>query len=193
MTLLILGLVLFLGLHSVRIFAEGWRGAMVARLGPNGWKGAYSLVSIVGLVLIVVGFGIARAQPVLLWVPPVWTRHVAALLNLVALVMIVAVYVPGNQIKARLAHPMMLGTKVWAFAHLISNQMLAEVVLFGAFFVWAVLGFLAARGRDRASGAVQAAGRLGPTLVTVAVGVAAWALVALWAHRALIGVAPFGR
>lgn len=196
MTWLVLGLVLFLGVHSVRIFAEGWRTAMVARLGANGWKGVYSLVSIVGLVLIVVGYGAARAQPVLLWTPPVWTRHVAALLVLVALVMLVAAYVPGNHIKARLKHPMILGVKVWAFAHLVSNQMLADVVLFGAFLVWAVLDFRAARARDRVAGAAAASGAaasLVPTLITVVVGVAVWAFIAFWAHGAWFGVKPFGR
>jgi uncharacterized membrane protein len=199
MTWLVLGLVIFLGVHSVRIFAEGWRTAMVARLGANGWKGAYSLASIVGFALIVVGYGAARAQPVLLWVPPVWTRHLAALLVLVALVMLVAAYVPGNHIKAKLKHPMILGVKVWAFAHLISNQMLADVVLFGAFLLWAVLDFRAARARDRAAGAAGAGAASGPapglvpTLITVAVGVAVWAFFAFWAHGAWIGVKPFGR
>lgn len=196
MTWLVLGLVLFLGAHSVRIFAEGWRTSMVARLGANGWKGVYSLASIIGFALIIVGYGAARAQPVLLWVPPVWTRHLAALLMLVSLVMLVAAYVPGNHIKARLKHPMVLGVKVWAFAHLVSNQMLADVVLFGAFLVWAVLDFRSARARDRAAGAAASSGvapSLVPTLVTVAVGVAAWALIAFWAHGVLIGVKPFGR
>lgn len=194
MTMLVLGLVIFLGVHSVRIFAEGWRTTMVARLGANGWKGAYALGSVIGFVLIIVGYGAARAQPVLLWVPPVWTRHVAALLNLVALVMIVAAYVPGNQIKARLKHPMILSVKVWAFAHLVSNQMLADFVLFGAFLAWAVLDFRAVCARDRAMGATPAlAGRIGATLVTVVLGVALWAVVAFWAHGAFIGVKPFGR
>jgi len=196
MTWLVLGLVIFLGAHSVRIFAEGRRTAMVARLGANGWKGLYSVASIVGFALIIVGYGLARAQPVLLWVPPVWTRHLAALLNLVALVMLVAAYVPGNHIKARLKHPMILGVKVWAFAHLVSNQMLADVVLFGAFLVWAVLDFRAARARDRAAGAGASSGAppsLVPTLATVVVGIAAWAFVAFWAHGAWIGVKPFGR
>ena len=197
MTMLVLGLAIFLGVHSLRIFAEGWRTTMVARMGASGWKGAYSLVSVVGFVLIIVGYGAARAQPVLLWVPPVWTRHVAALLNLVALVMIVAAYVPRNQIKARLKHPMILGVKVWAFAHLVSNQMLADLVLFGAFLAWAVLDFRALRARDRASSVAAPAatreGSIGATVVTVVLGVALWVLVAFWAHGALIGVKPFGR
>ncbi|MBL8324710.1 MAG: NnrU family protein [Rubrivivax sp.] len=193
MTLLVLGLVLFLGAHSVRIFAEGWRQAMVARLTPNGWKGLYSLVSIAGLALIVIGFGAARQQPVLLWVPPVWTRHLASLLVLVSLVMIAAAYVPGNHLRARLGHPMILGVKVWAFAHLVSNQMLAEWVLFGSFLVWAVFDYRAAKARDRAAGVAAAPGRLGPTLLTVAIGVGLWAAIAFWAHGAWFGVKPFGR
>ncbi|MBK9136942.1 MAG: NnrU family protein [Betaproteobacteria bacterium] len=196
MTWLVLGLVIFLGAHSVRIVAEGWRTATVARLGANGWKGLYSLVSAVGLALIVVGYGMARTQPVLLWMPPVWMRHVAALLNLVAIVLIVAAYVPRNHFKVRLRHPMILGVKVWALAHLLSNQMLADVVLFGAFLAWAVFDYRAARARDRAAGAAGAAALPVPSLaasvVALAVGVGAWAAIAFWAHGALFGVRPFG-
>lgn len=193
MTVLILGLVLFLGAHSVRVFAEPWRQRTIASAGEGAWKGVYSVVSLVGLGLVVWGFGLARADPTLLWVPPIWTRHLAALLVLVALVLLVAAYVPRNGIKARLHHPMVLGVKVWALAHLVSNQFLHEVVLFGAFLLWAVLSFRAARGRDRAAGTVYPPGSLAMTLVTVVVGVAVWAAFAFWAHRALFGVAPFGR
>ncbi len=192
MTVMLLGLVIFLGAHSSRIVAEPWRERAIARLGPNGWKGAYSLVSLLGLVLIVWGFGIARAQPVLLWLPPVWTRHVAAPLVLIAFVLVAAAYVPGNALKARLHHPMLLGVKVWAFAHLLANGRLHDVVLFGAFLLWAVLDYRAARARDRASSAVYARGRMVPTLVAAAVGVLGWAVFAFWAHRLLFGVAPFG-
>jgi uncharacterized membrane protein len=193
MTVLILGLVLFLGAHSARVFAEPWRQRTIARTGELAWKGAYSVVSLAGFALIVWGFGLARAEPTLVWVPPVWTRHLASLLLLVALVLLVAAYVPGNGIKARLHHPMVLGVKVWALAHLLSNQLMHELVLFGAFLLWAVLSFRAARGRDRAAGTVYPPGSLAMTLVTVVVGVAAWAVFAFWAHRALFGVAPFGR
>ena len=192
MTVMLLGLFLFLGAHSSRIVAEPWRQQTIARLGPNGWKGAYSAVSLVGLVLIVWGFGLARAQSVLLWMPPVWTRHVASLLVLVAFVLVTAAYVPGNALKAWLHHPMLLGVKSWAFAHLLANGRLQDVVLFGAFLLWAVLAFRAARARDRASGAVYPSGRGMPTVVTVVVGVLGWALFAFWAHRLLFGVAPFG-
>jgi uncharacterized membrane protein len=192
MTLLILGLILFLGTHSVRVFAEGWRGAMIARLGEGGWKGAYSVLSLLGLVLIVLGYGAARENPQILWIAPIWTRHVAALLTLVAFVLLAAAYVPGNAIKARLHHPMVLGVKVWALSHLIANGMLADLLLFGGFLLWSVLSFRAARGRDRAAGTVYPAGRGGPTAVAVAAGVVAWAVFAFWAHGVLFGVKPFG-
>lgn len=192
MTYLLIGLILFLGVHSTRIVAEGWRTQMIGRLGANGWKGLYTLVSIVGFALVVWGYGQARLDPLVLWVPPVWTRHLASLLTLLAFVLLAAAYVPGNGIKARLHHPMVLGVKVWALAHLLANGTLADVLLFGGFLLWAVLSFRAARGRDRAAGTAYPAGRLSMTAVTVAAGLAAWAGFAFWAHQAWIGVRPFG-
>jgi uncharacterized membrane protein len=192
MTALILGLVIFLGAHSVRIVGEGWRTATRQRIGENAFKGLYSLASLAGFVLLVWGFGQARQQPVLLWTPMVWTRHLAALLMLVSFVLLAAAYVPGNGIKARLHHPMVLGVKTWALAHLLANVTLADTVLFGSFLVWAVLNFRAARARDRAAGTVYAPGSAAMTGVTVVAGVIAWALFAFWAHGVLIGVRPFG-
>ena len=192
MSLLILGLVIFLGAHSVRIFAEGWRGGLRVRLGENAYKGLYSVVSLVGLVLIVLGYGAARQQPVVLWLPPTWTRHLAALLTVPAFILLVAAYVPGNSIKAKVHHPMVLGVKAWALAHLLANGNLADLLLFGGFLLWAVLCFRAARQRDRAGSVVYPPGRLAPTLVAVAAGLALWSGFAFWAHAALIGVRPFG-
>ena len=192
MSLLILGLVIFLGAHSVRIFAEGWRGSLRVRLGENAYKGMYSVVSLVGLVLIVLGYGVARQQPVVLWLPPTWTRHLAALLTVPAFILLVAAYVPGNSIKAKVHHPMVLGVKAWALAHLLANGNLADLLLFGGFLLWAVLCFRAARQRDRAGSVVYPPGRLAPTLVAVAAGLALWSGFAFWAHAALIGVRPFG-
>ena len=193
MTALILGLLIFLGLHSVRIVAEDWRGRTISRLGPARWKGLYTLLSLVGFALLVWGYGQARAAPVLLWASPTWTRHLAALLMLLSLVLLAAAYVPGNAVKARLHHPMVLAVKVWALAHLLANNTLADLLLFGSFLAWAVLDFRAARQRDRAAGTVYPAGRGGATLVTVGVGLLAWAVLAFWAHGWLFGVRPFGR
>ena len=192
MTLLIAGLLLFLGVHSVRIVADDFRAAQIARLGANGWKGLFALLSIAGFVMIIWGFGLARQQPVLLWATPSWLRHAASLLTLVAFVLVVAAFVPGNAIKGRLHHPMVLGVKLWAFAHLIANNTLADLLLFGSFLVWAVLSFRAAKARDRAAGTVYPAGTMPRTVLAVAIGIAAWATFAFWAHQALIGVRPFG-
>lgn len=192
MTILILGLVLFLGVHSVRIVADDFRARQIARLGQNAWKGLYTLASIAGFALIVWGFGLARQQPVVLWATPVWMRHAAALLTLVAFVFVTAAYVPGNGIKGRLHHPMVLGVKVWAFAHLIANNTLADAALFGSFLLWTVLSYRAAKARDRAAGTTYPAGSASRTIATVLVGTAAWAVFAFWAHAALIGVRPFG-
>jgi uncharacterized membrane protein len=191
MTILVLGLLLFLGVHSTRIVADDWRTAQLKRLGEGPWKGIYTLLSLVGFGLIIWGFGLARHQPVALWMPPVGMRHVAGLLTLIAFILLAAAYVPRNAIKARVHHPMLLAAKVWAFAHLLSNGKLADLVLFGAFLGWAVVCFIAARKRDRVAGTQYPAGTPGATAATVLVGAAAWAGFAFWLHGALIGVRPF--
>ena len=192
MTMLVLGLLVFLGVHSLRIVAEGWRTRLRQRMGENAFKGLYSVLSIVGFALIVWGYGAARQQPVALWASPVWTRHLASLLTLPAFVLLVAAYVPGNAIKARLHHPMVIAVKVWAAAHLLANNTVADLLLFGSFLVWAALSFRAARQRDRLANTVYPPGRTGPTVAVVVVGLAAWAGFAFWAHAAWIGVRPFG-
>ncbi len=192
MLVLIAGLALFLGVHSMRIWGPGLRDGMVARLGENRFKGLYSLLSLAGLVLLVWGWGLARQQPVLLWQPPVGMRHLASLLTLLSFVLLAAAYVPGNQIKARLGHPMVLGVKAWALAHLLANGLLAHVLLFGAFLAWAVVLYAASRRRDRREGVVRQPGRGSRTLLAVLLGGVAWAAFAFWLHGALIGVRPLG-
>ena len=192
MGMLIFGLALFLGVHSTRIVADGWRTAMIGRIGEMPWKGVYVLLSIVGFVLIVWGFGLARQQPVQLWLPPRGMRHLAALLTLFSFVLLAATYVPRNAIKARLHHPMVLAVKVWALAHLLANGNLAHMILFGTFLVWAALSFRAARARDRVAGTVYAPGTTAGTLATVGLGVVGWAVFAFWAHGVLMGVQPIG-
>jgi uncharacterized membrane protein len=192
MTLLVLGLVLFLGTHSVRMLADSWRGARIGSMGLNAWKGVYSVVSIIGFVLIVWGYGVARGNPVVLYTPPVWTRHVAALLTIPAFILLAAAYVPGTRIKRAVGHPMVAGVKTWAFAHLLANGTLADVVLFGAFLAWAVADYVSARRRDRAAGVVYMAGPVARDITAVVVGLVAWAVFAFWLHGAWIGVRPFG-
>jgi len=192
MDMLLTGLVVWLAAHSVRIFAENWRTHMREMLGEKAFKGAYSVVSLMGLGLIIWGFGMAREQPVYLWSPPVGMRHAASLLTLFAFVLLAAAYVPGNAIKARMGHPMVLAVKVWALAHLLANGTVAHVALFGSFLVWSVLCFRAARQRDRAAGMVYPAATPRGTAITVAAGVVAWAVFAFALHGWLIGIKPMG-
>ncbi len=192
MAYLILGLALFLGVHSVRIVADDWRTRTIARIGAQPWKAAYSVVSLLGFVLIVWGFSLARVAPVQVWSPPAGMRHLAWLLTLVAFVLLVAAYVPGNSIKAWVHHPMVLAVKAWALAHLLANGNLAHVLLFGTFLVWAVLNFSAARRRDRAGSVLYPAGRLLPSLVTLVIGALAWAAFAFWLHGWWIGIRIIG-
>jgi len=191
MTILILGLLVFLATHSIRIVADDWRSKQVARLGLRTYKNIFSAVALVGFFLIVWGYGLARADSVVLWTPPAWARHVAALINLPAFILLAAASPKGNFIKAAVGHPMVLGTKVWAFAHLLANGMLADVVLFGSFLAWSVADFAASRHRDRREGTTHAAGTLARNAVTVLIGVALWVLFAFWLHEWLFGVAPF--
>lgn len=192
MFLLILGLVLFLGTHSVRIVADPWRSAQIGRIGPGAWKGLYTLVSIAGLTMIVIGYGAARKVPIALYSPPLWMHGVAAVLTLLAFVLIAAAYVPGTRIKAKVGHPMVAGVKVWALAHLLANGTLADVLLFGSFLVWAVFNFIAARRRDRRAGTTYPAGPIAQDVKAVVFGVISWAVFAFWLHGWLIGVRPFG-
>lgn len=192
MSQLILGLIVFLGVHSVRIVADGWRSAQIARRGLNAWKGLYSLVSLAGFALIIWGYGLARTQPQALWTPPRWAPHLSSLLMLFAFILLVAAYVPSNGIKRWVRHPMLLGVMLWAIAHLLANGTLADLLLFGSFGLWAVLDYIAARRRDHAAGDPPLPGTLAGSLIALVVGVAAWALFAFWAHAWLFGVKPIG-
>ena len=191
MSILIAGLVLFLGMHSLRIVADDWRNAQVARLGERRWKLIYTIVSSAGFVLIIWGFGQARASTGVVWDPPAWTSRAAAVLLLPAFVLIVAGNMRGTKMKAALGHPMVLGTALWAFAHLIGNGRLAGVVLFGSFLVWTIAAYIAARGRDAAAGVVHPAGSVSRDLIAAVIGVAAWAVFGFWLHGPLIGLRPF--
>lgn len=187
MTILLLGLVLFVAAHSVRVVADDWRTAQIARIGAGPWKGVYSLISIVGLALIVWGYGETRGGPEL-WQGPVWLRHVASLLMLASFILIAAAYVPRNRIQTAVGHPMTAGVKVWALAHLLTNTRPGDLVLFGALLVWAVLVFRAARRRDRAAGRHAAPGPWPMAAVAAVAGAVAWAAFARFLHPLLIGV-----
>ncbi len=190
MAMLIAGLLLFIGTHSTRIFADDWRSTMIARLGEKPWKGLISVVSLAAFVLMILGYDAARSAPVPIYAPPTWLRHLSVLLMVFASILLVATYVPRNWLKAKMGHPMVLSVKTWAFAHLLANGTLADLLLFGSFVIWAVLDFRVSRRRDRANGTVYPEGAVGNTLVTVVLGVVVWAVFAFWLHARWVGVAP---
>lgn len=188
MILLIIGLVVFLGIHSISIVAPQLRTRLVAALGPNPWRGLYSLVSAVGFGLILYGFHLSRLQPLVLYVPPLWLRHVTFLLMLPVFPLMFAAYLPGR-IKTALKHPMLASVKFWALAHLLANGMLADVLLFGSFLVWAVFDRVSFKRRPPQVMRTAPPGRLNDAIAVV-VGLAVYALFITWAHARLFGVAP---
>jgi uncharacterized membrane protein len=189
MTQLVLGLVMFLGIHSISIFAPGWRDSMVARLGALNWKALYSVASLVTFVLLVHGFGLARQEPVVLYQPPTWGRHLAMLLMLPVFPLLLSAYLPGR-IKAAVKHPMLTATKTWALAHLLANGMLADVLLFGGFLAWAVLDRISVGRRPvRETPGAAAPGKFND-LIAVVVGLLLYGVFVGWAHLHLFGVAP---
>lgn len=191
MGILILGLIVFLGVHSLRLVAAPWRNARFAQLGEARWKGLYSLVSVAGLVLIVVGYGMAGRAPVWLWAPPPGVRHLTALIVALGFVLIAAAYVPGSRIKRMVGHPMYAGVAIWAAGHLLANGTAHAVILFGAFFIWAGAGLLIWRHRDRVAQVQYPSGSTSGDLRTIVAGLVGWALFAFLLHGWLIGVQPF--
>ncbi|MFO7306186.1 MAG: NnrU family protein [Gammaproteobacteria bacterium] len=188
MTILVIGLLLFLGMHSVAIIAPQGRDALAARLGENAWKGLYSLVSIVGFALIVWGYGRARMDPVLLYAPPVQLRWVTAVLMLPVFPLLLAPYFPGR-IRDTLGHPMLAGVKLWAFAHLLSNGMLADVLLFGGFLAWAVMDRISFKRRPQRLLKTAPRSKLNDIVVLV-LGLVLYFAFMHGLHARLIGVSP---
>ncbi len=190
MAMLILGLAIFLGLHSIAFAAPGLRARAVAKLGEGGWKGLYAVVSIIGFVLLVRGFSEARVSSLVLYAPPTWMRHVTFLLMLPVFPLILAAYFPGR-IKAAMKHPMLAAVKFWALAHLLSNGSLADVLLFGGFLAWAVLDRISLKRRPPPRIATAPARPFNDVLAVVA-GLGFYVLFIAWAHARLFGVSPLG-
>ena len=191
---LVMGLIVFLGMHSLQSLAPHLRQSLITRWGAMAYKAAYTAVSLVGLHLLIQGYAQARLDPVVVWTPPRGMQHATITLMWLAMVMLVAAYVPRNQIRARLRHPMTLSVKVWALAHLMSNGNVADVLLFGGFLVWSVLVFRAARQRDRQGLHSAPEGKPLGTVLAVVVGTGVWAAFLMGGlHVWLVGVMPFTR
>ena len=183
---LIAGLVIFFAVHSVSIFNESWRNRMVAQLGERTWQGLYSLLAIAGFVLMVRGYGIARLDPLVLYSSPLWLRHVAMLVLVPVFPLLLATYLPGR-IQTAARHPMLIATKLWAFAHLLANGMLADVLLFGGFLAWAVADRISMKRRIQRPVPGVPPAKLND-IVAVLLGLVLYVVFVFWLHGWLIGV-----
>jgi len=191
LSIMIMGLAIFIGVHLVTVM-RAWRAGLVAQLGENGYKIAYSLLSAIGIALVVYGFARYRANEwVEVWSPPNWTRHLAALLVLFAMIMAVSAYARGH-IYERLKHPLLAATKLWALAHLIANGDLGSIILFGSFLGWAVYDRITLKRRSDGGGPPIPVGGVSNDLIAVAVGVVAYLALAFAFHPVVIGVPVIG-
>ena len=188
MLILILGLILFLGIHSVRILAPGWREARLVGMGEGPWKGIYSLVSFAGLILIVWGYSLAWATAPVLYEPPAWMKHITALLMLFAMISLTVSFVPAGRLKPILKHPMLLAVKIWATAHLLANGDIASILLFASFLAWAVAARISLKRRGNLGTTV--AGPVRNDVIGVAAGVALYLLFIWRLHLWLFGAVP---
>ena len=185
---LLIGLVLFFGIHSVAIVALPLRDRMAAR-SDMGWKAIYAIASLIGIVLMVRGYAELRLTPTVLYVPPIGLRHVAAVLMLPAFAFFIAPYFPGR-IKQALKHPQLVGVKLWAVAHLLMNGNVADVLLFGSFLIWAVVDRVSMKKRVARPlpGAPESKAN---DIIVVVVGLLFYVVIVMWGHEALIGIKPF--
>ena len=190
MAILVLGLVIFLGLHSTRIVSESGRERAIARIGEGPWKGVYSLISAIGFVLIVWGFARARYDAPQLWTLPAGARHITMLLMLVALILFASFLFKRSHIAVLTHHPMLWSVLLWSAGHLFANGSAADLVLFGAFFVWSAADLVSAHARDRRNGVVYPEPQVAATAGAVVVGLVVFALLIGGLHLWLFGVSP---
>ena len=190
MSIFIIGMLLFFSVHFISVVNDPWRNKMATQLGELAWKGLYSVISIVGLLLLVKGYGDARPTADFIYVPPSWTSHLAALLMLPVFPLLIAAYIPGR-IKGWVKHPMLVAVKFWALAHLISNGRTIELILFGTFLMWAVLVRISYKKRDIRPNYGLPESRVND-LIAVIGGVGLYVVFAKYLHGLLIGVYPFG-
>lgn len=189
MTLLIIGLLLFLGIHSISIFALQLRDELAAK-SPLLWKAVYSVISLAGLALVVYGYGEARLSPTVLYVPPFWLKHLSTLLLLPFFILFFAPYFPGK-ISAITKHPQLIAVKLWALNHLLVNGMLADVILFGAFLAWAVVDRISMKKRASRPVPGMPASSVNDIIIVI-LGLAMYGVFVMVLHKLLIGVPPFG-
>ena len=189
MTFLISGLVLFLGIHTIPML-PALRARISGAISPTGYQALFTAASIVGIVLIVLGYGEMQGQGRLtpeIYTPAIWLRHLTLLLMLPALILLVAAYVP-SRIRTAVKHPMLAGVKLWAAAHLLANGDLATIILFGSFLVWAIVDRISVKRRNALGPLGKKTGGIKGDVIAVGVGTALYVFMVLWGHRWLIGV-----
>jgi uncharacterized membrane protein len=190
MAILVFGLVVFLGLHSIRIFADPLRAQAIARLGEGPWKGIYSLLSVISFVLIVWGFAQARFNAPTLWATPPGARHLTILLMLISMLLLAGYFFKQSHIAVAVRHPMIWSVAVFGLAHLIANGTAADVVLFGGFFIWALADLMSSYARDRQNRVIYPEPSWGATMGAIILGLVLWVVIAFWLHFWLFGVSP---
>ncbi len=191
MAILVLGIIIFLGMHLVRVVAPGFRAGIIESRGKGTWMGLYTIVSLVGLCLIIYGFGQARGETGMLYNPPIFLRHIALLLMLVAFIVLAAGSLPAGRIAVALKHPQVLSIKIWALAHLLANGETPSVLLFGSFLVWAVILRISLKRRERAGEKVLPVFKSARNdVLAVVIGLVAFVLFVWKLHELLIGVQP---
>ncbi|RVH83849.1 NnrU family protein [Sinorhizobium meliloti] len=191
MAILVLGIIIFLGMHLVRVVAPGFRAGIIDSRGKGTWMGLYTIVSLVGLWLIIYGFSQARGETGMLYDPPTFLRHIALLLMLVAFIVLAAGFLPAGRIAVALKHPQVLSIKIWALAHLLANGETSSVLLFGSFLAWAVILRISLKRRERAGEKVLPVFKSARNdVLAVVIGLVAFVLFVWKLHELLIGVQP---
>jgi uncharacterized membrane protein len=186
MSWLVAGLIIFFAVHSISIVNEPWRDRMVAKMGEAPWKGIYSVVATIGFFLFIWGYGLARQESAIIYISVPWLMHLSMLLLIPVFPLLLATYFPGS-IRAFVRHPMLLATILWAFAHLLVNGRLTDILLFGSFLVWSGLDLFSMRQRVQRPVPSAPASRFND-LITLVLGLALYSMFVVWLHSMLIGV-----
>lgn len=187
MTLFVVALLTFLLLHSIRIFAPGWRTNMIEKVGVRSYRAVYSVLAIASFVWLVYAFGESRSVTPMLYYPPVWLAHIAFLLMLFSFILLAVSLCPAGKLAVWTKHPMLAAVKLWAFAHLLANGELNCVILFGGFLAWAVAARISAKRQNVQPRAFKS---VIWDIVAVIAGIVAYGIFVMYLHEVLIGVSP---
>ncbi|MGJ8647253.1 MAG: NnrU family protein [Marinomonas colpomeniae] len=190
MLILVVGLAIFFAVHCVRLFIPDWRKMVVTKAGLMSWRVRFGMLSLLSIGFIFMGYGQARLAPVWLWFPPVFMPHITSLIMFVALFFFCSAVVPKTTLRRVTGYPLYLAVKLWAFAHLLSNGNLADVLLFGSFLIWAIASYAIFRSRDRKAGVKAEESNIRFDLIALGFTFVSWFAIVLFFHKAVIGVSP---